>query len=259
MRFTPVVALLPALAVAQEQVPLADRVQGWFNKAKSYLPTATPVAPAAAVVEKVVEKTKIQEKTVSEFNLTNWQSYLEPASEPQDWLIYITGGNKTCFGRCDQADKAFKESVLLFSADPTSPNLGKLDCEENKVLCSAWGAGAPSVWYLQVPQAQLGEERPNTPLHTVYLNSTTVTPETIYKVHSEKVYETTPAYEGALHPTDGWLAQNNLLLPLGYVIYGFSAIPSWLFMIGISFFSRTFMSRRLGNVGAAPAQAPRQN
>ncbi|GKZ39479.1 hypothetical protein AbraIFM66950_000387, partial [Aspergillus brasiliensis] len=72
MRFTPVVALLPALAVAQEQVPLADRVQGWFNKAKSYLPTATPVAPAAAVVEKVVEKTKIQEKTVSEFNLTNW-------------------------------------------------------------------------------------------------------------------------------------------------------------------------------------------
>ncbi|PYH73459.1 aminoacyl-tRNA hydrolase [Aspergillus vadensis CBS 113365] len=238
MRFTPVVALLPALAVAQEQVPLADRVQGWFNKAKSYLPTATPVAPAAAVVEKVVEKTKIQEKTVSEFNLTNWQSYLEPASEPQDWLVYITGGNKTCFGRCDKADKAFNESVLLFSADPTSPNLGKLDCEENKVLCSAWGAGAPSVWFLQVPQAQLGEERPNTPLHTVYLNSTTVTPETIYKVHSEKVWEKAPAYDGPLHPTDGWLAQNNLLLPLGYVIYGFSAIPSWLFMIGISFFSR---------------------
>ncbi|PWY87250.1 PTH2-domain-containing protein [Aspergillus sclerotioniger CBS 115572] len=241
MRFIQVVALLPALAVAQEQVPLADRVQGWFNKAKSYLPTATPVVPAA-VVEKVVEKAvKIQEKTVTPFNVTNWQSFLEPSSEAQDWLVYVTGGNKTCFGRCDQADKSFNESVLLFSADPTSPNLGKLDCESNQVLCSAWGAGTPSVWYFQVPQAQLGEERPPTALHTVYLNTTTVTPETIYKVHSEKVYETTPAYEGALHPTDGWLAQNGLLLPLGYVIYGFSAIPSWLFMILISFFSRTFI------------------
>ncbi|OOF98206.1 hypothetical protein ASPCADRAFT_205468 [Aspergillus carbonarius ITEM 5010] len=255
MRFIQVVALLPALAVAQEQVPLADRVQGWFNKAKSYLPTATPVVPAA-VVEKVVEKAvKIQEKTVTPFNVTNWQSLLEPSSEPQDWLVYVTGGNKTCFGRCDKADKSFNESVLLFSADPTSPNLGKLDCESNQVLCSAWGAGTPSVWHFQVPQAQLGEERAPTALHTVYLNTTTVTPETIYKVHSEKVYETTPAYEGALHPTDGWLAQNGLLLPLGYVIYGFSAIPSWLFMILISFFSRTFMNRRLGNVGA-PAPAP---
>ncbi|RAL04011.1 peptidyl-tRNA hydrolase 2 [Aspergillus ibericus CBS 121593] len=242
MRFIQVVALLPALAVAQEQVPLADRVQGWFNKAKSYLPTATPVVPAA-VVEKVVEKAvKIQEKTVTPFNVTNWQSFLEPSSEPQDWLIYVTGGNKTCFGRCGRADKSFNESVLLFSADPTSPNLGKLDCESNQVLCSAWGAGTPSVWYFQVPQAQLGEERAPTALHTVYLNTTTVTPETIYKVHSEKAYETTPAYEGALHPTDGWLAQNGLLLPLGYVIYGFSAIPSWLFMILISFFSRTVAS-----------------
>ncbi|PYH96222.1 PTH2-domain-containing protein [Aspergillus ellipticus CBS 707.79] len=241
MRFIQAVALLPALAVAQEQVPLGDRVQGWFNKAKSYLPTATPVVPAA-VVEKVVEKAKVQElKTVASVNLTNWQTILEPASEPQDLLVYVTGGNKTCFGRCAQADQSFNESVLLFSADPTSPNLATLDCESNQVLCSAWGAGSPSVFYFQVPQAQLGEERPTTTLHTVHLNSTTVTPETIFKVHSEKVYETEPAYEGALHPTDGWLAQNGLLLPLGYVIYGFSAIPSWLFMIGISFFSRTFI------------------
>ena len=108
MRFTPFVAILPALALAQEQVPLGDRVQGWFNKAKAYLPTATPVVP----VEKVVEQ-KIQEKTVTPFNLTNWQANLEPAAKPQDWLVFVTGGNKTCYGRCNQANKAFNVSREL--------------------------------------------------------------------------------------------------------------------------------------------------
>lgn len=107
MRFIQALVILPALAAAQEQVPLADRVQGWFNKAKSYLPTATPVVPT---VDRVVEQ-KVQQKpatvTVTHFNTSNWQSILEPASEPQDWLLYVTGGNKTCFGRCGNADKAF--------------------------------------------------------------------------------------------------------------------------------------------------------
>lgn len=129
----------------------------------------------------------------------------------------------------------------MFSADPTSPNLGYLDCEANPVLCSAWSAGTPTAWYFQVPHAQVGEERPVTPLHVVFLNATTVTPEEIYQIHSEKTWEKVPAVEGALHPTDGWLAQNNLNVPMGYVIYAFSAIPSWLFMIGISFVSRTMM------------------
>lgn len=134
-----------------------------------------------------------------------------------------------------------KESLLLFSADPASPNLGYLNCESDQLLCSTWSAGAPSVWYFEVPQAQLGESRAATPLHVVYLNSTTVTAQDIYKIHSEKTYKKEPAYEGALHPTDGWLAQNNLLVPLGYIIHGFSIIPSWLFMIFISFASRTLM------------------
>lgn len=252
MRFIPLLALLPALAVAEEQVPLADRVQGWFDKAKSYLPTATPVIPVAEKVADIPKKI-IQEKTVTPFNATNWQSLLEPTSTSQDWLVFVTGGNKTCFGRCGKAEKSFNESVPLFAVDPTSPSLGYLDCESNQLLCSAWSAGAPSVWYFKVPQAQAAEERPSTPLHIVYVNSTTVTPETIYKIHSEKNYENRPAYEGAFHPTDGWLAEYGLLVPLGYVIYGFGIIPSWLFMIVISMGSRTIMGRRLGNTGAAPA------
>lgn len=106
MRLTPFFAILPALAAAQEQVPLGDRVQGWFNKAKSYLPTATPVIPA---VEKVVEQ-KIQQKAVTPFNLTNWQAALAPAAKPQELLLFVSGGNKTCFGRCERPNKAFNVS-----------------------------------------------------------------------------------------------------------------------------------------------------
>lgn len=71
------------------------------------------------------------------------------------------------------------------------------------------------------------------------MNSTTVTPEEIYQIHSKKNFEMVPLYEGAMHPTDGWLAKYNLNIPFGYAIYAIGTIPSWVFMIGISFFSRT--------------------
>lgn len=100
MHFSPFLLLLPALATAQEQIPLGERLQGWFNKAKSYVP-APPV-----VAEKAAEK--VAEKAVTPFNITNWQANLEPSTESaQDWLIFVTGGNKTCFGRCERAEKAF--------------------------------------------------------------------------------------------------------------------------------------------------------
>lgn len=104
MRFTSLVALLPALALAQEQQPLADRVQGWFNRVKSYVPSADPAAP----IEKLAEK--VSEKRVTPVTLNNWQSILTPGPEPQNWFVFVTGGNKTCFGRCDRAEKAFNVS-----------------------------------------------------------------------------------------------------------------------------------------------------
>ncbi|KAJ5272696.1 hypothetical protein N7478_007821 [Penicillium angulare] len=251
MHFTSLVALLPALALAQEQVPLADRVQGWFNKAKSLVPTAVPVDPIVKLSEKVTEK------SVTPLTLSNWESILTPGLEPEDWLIFVTGGNKTCFGRCEHATKAFNESTLLFAADPTSPNLGYMDCEENRVLCSIWSAGAPSIYYFEKPVTQ-SEGRAPTPLHIIYLNATTITPKEIYEIHSKKTFQETEPYEGAMHPTDSWLAQNKLNTPIGYALYAIGAVPSWMFMIGISFFSRTFMGRRMGNVGAQqrPAAAP---
>lgn len=104
MRFTPLLVVLP-LAAAQDQVPLGDRVQGWFNRAKSYMPTATPVVPPQKAAEQ-----KMPEKAVTPITMGNWESILTPGAEPQDWFIFTTGGNKTCGGQCERSEKAFNVS-----------------------------------------------------------------------------------------------------------------------------------------------------
>ena len=112
MRFLPFFTIATSatalVAAAQEQqVPLADRVQGWLSKVKGYIPSPTPVVPP---VQKAVDE--VVQKAITPFSLSNWQSLLEPGSEPEDWLVYITGGNKSCFGRCATADKAFNVCLI---------------------------------------------------------------------------------------------------------------------------------------------------
>lgn len=267
MRLSTILLLLPAVASAQDQFPLAQQVQGWIEKAKSFLPSAAP-APAASSAESpssaVPPKKQQRTVAVTPVTLNNWESLLGPASpaspkEAREWLIYITGGNKTCYGNCDIADKAFNESLPLFAADTTSPSLGLLNCEKESVLCQIWSTGPIGVWHVERPLvAEAGQPKPSTPIHMVRLNATTVTAQGIYNVHAKKLWEKAVAYEGAWHPFDGWLAEYKLNVVLGYIIFGMSQIPSWVMMIGISFLSRTMMSRRMGQPGrqAGGAQQP---
>ncbi|OJD17399.1 hypothetical protein AJ78_02529 [Emergomyces pasteurianus Ep9510] len=260
MRLSSTILLLPALAAAQEQIPLREQMQGWFNKAKSLLPIATPVVtPAADAAANAATAAgaragskgaaaNIVNKEVTLLRLDNWESLLAPKSDgpAQEWLIFITGGNKTCFGQCKKADKAWEGSLPLFSADETSPSLAKLNCERNGLLCSILSAGAPSIWHWQVPAREPGQPKPKTPIHVVGMNATTIDAETIYKIHSEKTWANKPAYDSTFHPVDGTLAKFGLNVPLGYVLYGVGMVPSWLMMVGISFISRSVMSRRMG-------------
>jgi hypothetical protein len=96
---------------------------------------------------------------------------------------------------------------------------------------------------LQRPAAPApGQPLAESPLYITGLNRTMVTSEDIYKLHSKKAYVTGNHYDGYLHPWDGQLARyGDLNIPLGYFMYSFSLIPSWLFMIAISFVSRRIM------------------
>jgi hypothetical protein len=92
--------LLPLLALAEQQVPLKDQAAGWFDKAKAYVSNAIPTAPdlpdpidagASKVAGAVVEK----------INIRNWQRKLSPKPDvEEEWLLFLTGGNKTCYGKC---------------------------------------------------------------------------------------------------------------------------------------------------------------
>ncbi|EEH40624.2 hypothetical protein PAAG_02600 [Paracoccidioides lutzii Pb01] len=256
MRLSSTMLLLPVLAAAQDQIPLGERLQGWLSKVKSFIPSATPVLSPTAKSTAVTADTaagskagpKIVNKEVVSIKLANWQSILAPTSEgsAEQWLIYVTGANKTCFGRCAKANKAWEDSIPLLSADASSPSLAKVNCESEGILCSIWSASPPSIWYWQVPSRQLGQPKPATPIHVVRLNATTVDAETIYKIHSEKTWKKNGPYNSIFHPVDGTLAQYGLNVPLGYVLFGLGMVPSWLLMVVISFASRTLMGRRMG-------------
>ena len=228
--------LLPSLALAQDQKPLVASLQSWFEKAKSYIPTpvASPLDSGAA---------KVASRNVVELTTTNWQSTLKPSSTsgPENWMVYVTGGNKTCGGQCDELDATWNKSAAILAADPKGPKLGYLDCDKYGVLCTIWFTGPPVVWYMQLPIPAADQSKPVTPMYVVRLNTTTTTVQEIVNIHSKKTYEESKPVEGAFHPFDGWLAQYQLNVALGYVLFAFSKVPSWSVMLVISFLTRTMM------------------
>ena len=237
--FPALLLALPAIVVAQEQKPLGENVQAWFEKAKSYIPASvySPVTAGAA---------KVAAENVTPLTKDNWLSVLSPSAEdswkgPETWMVFFSGGNKTCYGRCDGVEKAWNESAALFAADPTAPHLAFVDCDEQRLFCTTWAASAPSIWHIQLPIPQADQSKPATTIRIIPLNATSTTAQEIVQIHTSKNYEKTPVYEGVFHPFDGYLVQFGLHRVLGYALYGFTLLPSWAFMIIISMLSRSFM------------------
>jgi hypothetical protein len=125
------------------------------------------------------------------------------------------------------------------SSSPTGPNLALLDCDRQTLLCGAWGAAASTIWYMEVPK--IGSGIHTTPLTITGLNATTVTASDITKIHTKEAWKEQPNYEGLMHPLDGALKQFGVQMPLAIVLFLLSKIPSPVFMIGLSFFSRYFV------------------
>ncbi|KAL6710757.1 hypothetical protein ACN47E_007814 [Coniothyrium glycines] len=263
MRFSSAVVLaLPALAVAEEQVPILDKVKGFFNKATAAVSSAIPAVPSAPI-DDTTTKAASAAAAVIQYPLTleNWKEVLtvDPTASPpttQDWLIFATGGNTTCFGLCGNVTKAWNASLPVLAAKPNAPKFAYLDCETESILCNSWSVGAPSLYYFQVPKALADQSAPIPTVRYKPLNRTSTTAETIKKLIVDNEIEQVEPYEGIFHPFSGALHQYNLAIPYGYVTWGLSKMPSWLPMILISFFSRSFMNKRMNPQpqAARPAQ-----
>jgi len=266
MRFSTVsLFALPLLAAAAQQESPVEQIleqakvqaQYWYEKISAYVPNIPnpnlehPVDAAASAAGG---------KTLTVLTLNSWEqkirsSVTPTSSGPEEWWVLVTGGNKTCFGQCTATETAFNETALLFAADPAAPHLAYLNCDDQPVLCNSWGAGPPNLWILEVaaPPAPVD-------IHIYPLNTTTTTVGTFTDLLGSQEWKAKPLYEGYFHPFDGPIAQYGLSQPLGYVLWVFAIVPSWLFMISISFLSRTFLGGR-GAGGAAarrPAEAAAQ-
>lgn len=246
MRTSTLFVALPALAAAQ-QIPFLDQVKGWFAQASESITSAASSVPSISIPNPVASgAAKYASLKVTNLDINNYQELLKPGAATaspgiEEWMIMVTGGNKTCYGACERAETAWNESVALLSASKNPPHLGMLDCEKNSVLCNAWAVGAPTIAHFQLPQPLSDQSMPASTCRFIRLNRTSVTASEIAALHSNKKYQETEPYEGIFHPFDGFLAQNGLAVPVGYVIWGFSLIPSWAFMILVSFISRTVM------------------
>jgi hypothetical protein len=101
---------LPALCLAADpQQPIGERLKGWWNKATSYVDSSVP-----SIIPDVLDSgaAKVAEVAVVNLNSSNWKEIVTPGEatftgDPHEWLIYIGGGNKSCFGGCGNATKAW--------------------------------------------------------------------------------------------------------------------------------------------------------
>ncbi len=111
MRLSPILLLLPAMAIADDQKPLKEKAAAWFNKAKSYVSSVTQPSPIDAGA------TTVAGVMVEKITKNNWRSKMLPATGgpdegPREWLVMFSG-NTSCYGRCEQPDKAFNVGFRL--------------------------------------------------------------------------------------------------------------------------------------------------
>ncbi|KAF4552045.1 Hypothetical protein D9617_11g008920 [Elsinoe fawcettii] len=270
MRTSAALLALCSAAAAQQQIPILDQAKAWFAKATDAVSGAAASASSAApsVPNPVsVGASAVAAGQVEPLTLQNFKSVISHRAATatpgiEEWMIYITGGNKTCYGRCEHAEGQWNRSVPLLAASKNAPNLALLDCESQPVLCHAWNIGPPSLVHVQLPKPAADQSKAPVTVRFINFNRTSVDANEIASYHTQEKYKTVEPYEGILHPFNGPFAETGANVYLGYFIYGFSLIPSWAFMIGVSMLSRTIMSRRMSpdppRAGGAPAQgAPR--
>ena len=241
---------LPVLGAAAEQKPLTDQIKNWFNAATESLLSAVPSAPTvpAGLKDPVsAAAAKGASMAVHKVTLQNWETLLTPdpsRAGPTEWMILISGGNKTCGGHCTQLETRFNETATVLAADVTAPKLGYINCDDQGVLCATWSCQPPTIWHIQRPSTShlVGDEAVAPSIVTInYLNFTKTTAQDMVALHTSKKYEDGLVYDGIFHPFDGLLAQYKVNKIAGYVVFAVGLIPSWAFMIVVSMVARQAM------------------
>ncbi|KAK3304624.1 uncharacterized protein B0T15DRAFT_537093 [Chaetomium strumarium] len=276
MRFsTTAVLALPLLASAAES-PFEQykaKFQNFLSSFGASVPNAEKAADAvssaaSAATDKAKSKLVAEPMKIETLTLENWKDTLyapvkAEATQPEEWLVLVTGRNKTCFGHCNKVEAAFNESAKSFANLPASQSpqhLGYVNCDDQPVLCNAWSANTGALWLFEMLPAPA-----NVDIYAKRLNLTTTTTQDIVDAYKADKADAETGWrridpEGYFHPFHGKFAKWGLAVPLAYFFWALSAIPSWGMMLIVSFLSRTMMNRRMdprARQGGAPGAAPR--
>jgi len=235
--FSAIVAALPALAAAQDFQQYQAQFQDFLGQMAGYIPNPGRHNPVAALEAKVGAM-KLHILTLDNWKETLYEPVQAGATKPEEWWVLTTGGNKTCFGRCDQIEQAFNETAGRFALLPKAPHMGLLNCEDQPILCNSWSAGAGTVWIFDMlpPPAAID-------IYKKRFNLTTVTSDDIFALKDNR--EGATLLDSWFHPFNGKAVELGLAIPFGYVTWVFNVVPSWAMMLLVSFASRSMMSRRM--------------
>ncbi|KAH6666497.1 hypothetical protein F5X68DRAFT_54823 [Plectosphaerella plurivora] len=276
MKFSAVSTLaLPILGAVAEVPQYQAQFQNVMGNIGAQVPGWIPFPSRHDETE--AARTKA-DQSISVLNIFNWKDTLyEPvlnkfkdspadgprlsSESPENWWLLVTGGNKSCLGRCAQVEQAFNETAAKFATLPKAPHMAYVDCDKQPILCNVLSTGPATLWSIDM-------EWPgnNVTIWTRRMNVTTTTTETFEKLYKEDRAENFRISANNWHPFNSWLAQNHLAIPIASILWAFSVIPNWATMLIISFFSRRAMNRRMADgppepgaapAGAAPRAAPR--
>ena len=146
MRFsTAAVLALPALTVAEQQIPLLDKVKGFFNQATASVASVIPSAPSVPSAPVQAAAAKAAAAVQHNITLENWKEVLtiDPtvsAPATQDWLIFVTGGNSTCYGFCGPSEAAWNVSIRdLYQIDAQLTTIGICSYSSRSALVAQAG------------------------------------------------------------------------------------------------------------------------
>ncbi|KAL5629436.1 hypothetical protein BROUX41_001042 [Berkeleyomyces rouxiae] len=268
MRYHTIALALPTVAQAQDSFfgQYKAKFQSVLGQFSSMIPSPSAVPE---VVEEAVPEVLLNKQVLEPLSLPTWKDTLykpveDGAKKPEEWWVLVTGGNKTCQGLCAHAESVFNQTAVKFATMPSAPHTAILNCEYEPILCNAWASSPGFIWAFDMLPAPA-----NTSIHTHRLNLTTVSMEGLLELQakgislpetespeSETEVSSAPLWspvEGFFHPLDGPLVQYNIQLPFAYTMWAINLVPQWSIMMLVSFVTRFFMNRRIGNRNQASA------
>lgn len=111
-----------------------------------------------------------------------------------------------------------------------------LNCDDQPILCNAWSVPTANLYAFEMlpPPAQID-------IYKKRLNMTTTTSDDLVALQASGSKAEFELLDSWFHPFNGKVAELGLSTPFGYLMWVFGLIPNWLFMLVVSFGSRTMM------------------